>query len=118
LKEVTYHVRWCSEWVVRLGDGTAESKQRMNNALETLWPYTNELFKPSAYEFQAGIDMSILKEKYDARVKKVFDEATLALPSENVHSLFNGKEGKHTTHLKHILDEMQLLQRMYSGVEW
>src|SRR5262249_2510207 len=52
LKEVTYHLRWSSEWVIRLGDGTAESRERMLKAIEEIWMYTGELFMPAAYELQ------------------------------------------------------------------
>ena len=50
LKEVTYHVRWSSEWVIRLGDGTEESNRRIKMALEEVWPFTGEMFEPAEYE--------------------------------------------------------------------
>src|SRR6478672_11652 len=76
LKEVTYHLRWSSEWVIRLGDGTEESHQRMMNAIDELWKYTGELFKATGYELQAanenaGVDPSLLKSKWEEKVKEV-----------------------------------------------
>src|SRR6187397_1618909 len=87
LKEVTYHLRWSSEWIIRLGDGTEESHQRMLNAIDELWQYTSELFEPALYEQRAaeeglGIDPSSLKLKWEEKVKEVFIEATLRYPDE------------------------------------
>src|SRR6185295_9118948 len=94
LKEVTYHVRWSSEWVIRLGDGTDESHIRKNKAIEELWTYTGELFLPVDYEKEIGIDASDLKNKWLEKVNEIFNEATLAIPSINPVAA-NGKEGKH-----------------------
>lgn len=123
LKEVTYHNRWSSEWVIRLGDGTEESHKRMNNALEILWPYSGEMFEPVKYEsalFQdkVGVDVSLLKNNWFQRIKSVFEEATLVYPTENIWMHTGGKTGIHTEHLGYILAEMQFLQRAYPGCEW
>ncbi len=122
LKEVTYHLRWSSEWVIRLGDGTAESKERMLHALEILWPYTEELFQPAGYELAAfsegyGVNLAGIRTDWDEKIRSVFHEATLTLPNETGMQ-FGGKEGKHTEYLDKLLDEMQGLQRMYPGAEW
>lgn len=117
LKEVTYHLRWSSEWVVRLGDGTEESHQRMVNATEELWRYTGELFMPADYEIASGVDTSLLKETWMNKVKSVFEEATLPVP-EDVFMQSGGKTGVHTEHLGYILTELQYLQRTYPGAEW
>ena len=119
IKETTYHVKWTSEWVIRLGDGTAKSHQRMINAIENLWPYTGEFFMPAAYESAVDInlDMDVLKNKWTQKVKGIFDEATLAIP-EAVFMQAGGKTGNHTEHLGFILAEMQHLQRTYPGAEW
>jgi ring-1,2-phenylacetyl-CoA epoxidase subunit PaaC len=122
LKEVTYHVRWSSEWVIRLGDGTEESHDRMQHAVSELWMYTGELFEPAAYEtdfFQSmvGNDIATIKTKWLQKVKDIFEEATLLVP-EKVFMHKGGKEGKHTEHLGYILAEMQYLQRVYPGAEW
>ena len=123
LKEVTYHNRWSSEWVIRLGDGTEESHKRMNNALEILWPYSGEMFEPVKYEsalFQdkVGVDVSLLKNNWFQRIKSVFEEATLVYTTENIWMHTGGKTGIHTEHLGYILAEMQFLQRAYPGCEW
>jgi ring-1,2-phenylacetyl-CoA epoxidase subunit PaaC len=117
LKEITYHVRWSSEWVVRLGDGTEESHQRMLQALETLWPYTGELFMPAGYEQWLGIDHTALQNTWQQRVADVLQEATLPMPGD-VFMQSGGKKGIHTEHMGYLLAEMQYLQRTYPGNEW
>jgi ring-1,2-phenylacetyl-CoA epoxidase subunit PaaC len=122
LKEVTYHVRWSSEWVIRLGDGTEESKQRMLKAIDELWSFTGELFVIANYELQMmedgiSVDLSIIKNKWEEKIRSVFDEATLPLP-ENTWMQSGGKEGRHTEYLGFVLAEMQFLQRAYPGAEW
>jgi ring-1,2-phenylacetyl-CoA epoxidase subunit PaaC len=122
LKEVTYHLRWSSEWVIRLGDGTDESHERMRNAIEKLWMYTGELFQPASYELQSvkdGVwaDLSLLKNRWEDKVKEVLAEANLQYP-EKTYQQSGGKEGKHTEHLGYILAEMQYMQRVYPDSEW
>lgn len=117
LKEVTYHLRWSSEWVIRLGDGTAESRHRMCKATEELWRYTGELFLPVAYEKELEIDLSSLKEDWSKKIIDIFEEATLPEP-ENVFMQTGGKTGTHTEHLGFILTELQYVQRTYPGCEW
>jgi ring-1,2-phenylacetyl-CoA epoxidase subunit PaaC len=117
LKEVTYHLRWSSEWVIRMGDGTEESNLRMQHAMEELWRYTGELFIPVSYEKELGIDVGSLKDNWLEKVKLVLDEATLSIP-ENVFMQTGGKTGTHTEHLGYILTELQYLQRTYPGCEW
>lgn len=117
LKEVTYHQRWSSEWVIRLGDGTEESHQRMLNAIDELWRYTGELFVAADYEAAAGFDVASLKEEWMKKITSVFEEATLPVP-EKVFMQTGGKTGTHTEHLGFILAEMQYLQRAYPNSEW
>ena len=117
LKEITYHIRWSSEWVIRLGDGTDESNARMKKAIEYLWEYTGEFFIAADYEKSMGFDVSILKEKWLQKIKTVFEEATLSMPAERFMQT-GGKQGVHTEHLGFILAEMQSLQRTYPGAEW
>lgn len=122
VKEIAYHLRWSSEWVIRLGDGTDESHQRMLKAIDELWRYTGELFDAVGYELQAadegaGVNASKLKEPWLNKVKEVFAEATLPVP-DKVFMQTGGKEGKHTEHLGYILAEMQYMQRAYPGCEW
>ena len=122
LKEITYHLRWSSEWVIRLGDGTEESHKRIQKAIDDLWRYTGELFEASHYELQAtndgfGVAVSQLKDEWLNKVKEIFSEATLSIP-EKIFMQSGGKEGKHTEHLGYILTELQYMQRAYPGCEW
>ncbi|RYG45878.1 MAG: phenylacetate-CoA oxygenase subunit PaaI [Chitinophagaceae bacterium] len=120
LKEITYHIRWSSEWVVRLGDGTEESNWRMNRATEELWMYTGELFKAAPFETAEviGFELSELLQPWLQRIHEVFNEATLKVPSENTFMQSGGKSGIHTEHLGYVLAEMQYLQRTYPNAEW
>jgi len=117
LKEVTYHLRWSSEWVVRLGDGTEESHQRMLTAIDELWRYTGELFVAADYEAASGFEIALLKDEWMKKVSHVFEEATLPVP-EKAFMQTGGKTGTHTEHLGYILTELQYLQRTYPGAEW
>jgi len=117
LKEVSYHQRWSSEWVVRLGDGTEESHQRMLKAIDELFRYTGELFIAADYEAAAGFDIALLKDDWMKKVSIVFEEATLPIP-EKAFMQSGGKTGTHTEHLGYILTELQYLQRTYPGAEW
>jgi ring-1,2-phenylacetyl-CoA epoxidase subunit PaaC len=115
IKETAYHVRWSSEWVIRLGDGTEESHKRMLKAVEELWRYTGELFEPAAYE--TIVDIALLKNDWLGKVTNIFAEATLPVP-EKVFMQSGGKEGKHTEYLGYILTELQYMQRAYPGAQW
>lgn len=117
LKEVTYHLRWSSEWVVRLGDGTEESRQRMLKAIDELWRYTGELFMSADYEMTAGFDVTLLKDDWMKKITSVFEEATLPLPGKTFMQN-GGKTGVHTEHLGYILTELQYLQRSYPNATW
>ncbi len=122
IKETTYHLKWSSDWVIRLGDGTEESHTRMNKAIETLWEYTGELFIAVDYEIESakngtGTDISSLKQQWIQKVKDVFEEATLQFPIDRFMQT-GGKQGSHTENLGYILAEMQSLQRTYPGAEW
>jgi len=122
LKEIAYHLRWSSEWVIRLGDGTEESRLRMNKALNELWPYTGEMFVPVNYEMETGnmgigTDVALLKEGWIQNVDKVFSEAGLTIPI--VSKIFTGgKEGKHTEYLEQILKELQSVARAHPTATW
>lgn len=117
LKEVSYHLRWSSEWVIRLGDGTGESHRRMLKAIDELWRYTGELFIPAPYEKELGTDTASLKYEWSKKVKAVFDEAALPVPS-NVFMQTGGKTGTHTEHLGYLLADLQYVQRAMPGCEW
>ncbi len=117
LKEIKYHLRWSSEWVIRLGDGTEESNQRMKKAVDELWRYTGEMFMPADYEKEAGADFMLLKEIWTEKVQAVFDEATLQVPV-NTFMQSGGKNGVHTEYMGYILTELQYMQRAYPNCEW
>lgn len=122
IKEVSYHLRWSSEWVIRLGDGTEESHARLNHALADTWMFTGELFVPASYELvlsQQGIaaDPQTLKEQWLEKVHTVFHEATLDIPTQTWMQQ-GGKEGRHTEHMGYLLAEMQQLQRTYPNATW
>lgn len=117
LKEVTYHVRWSSEWVIRLGDGTEESKKRMEHAIEELSPYIGEMFQPAPFEAGMDIDLQVIGKYWMEKIQTVFTEATLSIPQKKQMQT-GGKEGRHTQHLELILAEMQFLQRNHPNAEW
>ena len=122
LKEVAYHVTWSNEWVIRLGDGTTESRSRMQKAITELYPYSGEMFMPADYEnemIKAGIapDIASLKEEWTKKIQPVLEEATLSLP-EKVFMHSGGKNGVHTEQLGYLLTELQYLQRAYPGAAW
>lgn len=116
IKETSYHVRWSSEWVIRLGDGTNESHERMLNALNNIWNYTGEMFVAADFE-KEEFNPESLKQLWDEKVTHIFDEATLPVPG-NVYMHTGGKQGRHTEHLGYILAELQYMQRAYPGSTW
>ncbi|MCO5258705.1 MAG: phenylacetate-CoA oxygenase subunit PaaC [Crocinitomicaceae bacterium] len=122
LKETKYHLKHSSEWIIRLGDGTEESHKRTQDALDTLWRYTDELFYEDETDKAleaAGIIPSIskIKEEWEKTVNNVLTEATLTLPT-NGWSYGKGRAGLHSENLGYILAEMQYLQRAYPGAKW
>jgi len=123
VKEVTYHLERSSDSIIRLGDGTAESNKRMQAALDRFWPYIGEMFASDATDramLEAGIapDLAALRPAFDARLRAVLAEATLALPEDDFAHM-GGKTGfRHTEHLGHMLATMQVLARSYPGASW
>ena len=122
LKEVTYHARLAGDWVVRLGDGTDESRSRTIGALDWMWRFVDELFEMDVLEQQLasdgiGVNRAALRTPWDGRVARVLKDATLELPTER-RGIFGGRRGHHSAHLGHLLSEMQFLQRTYPGVTW
>jgi ring-1,2-phenylacetyl-CoA epoxidase subunit PaaC len=105
VKESAYHVDHAAHWTVRLGDGTAESHQRMQAAVDTLWPYTGEL-------------TGQLHEPWLAAVEPVLAEATLHRPVDEGVDPSGGRTGEHTEHLQTLLDDMQVLHRAHPGAVW
>lgn len=123
LKEVTYHLRRSRDLVIRLGDGSGESRRRMQDAFADLWMYTGELFEPDDVD-QAlcaqgvGVDVSALRGAWLAQLRDTFEMATLVLPEEGAWMQRGGKQGHHTEHMGYLLAEMQFLQRAYPGAQW
>jgi ring-1,2-phenylacetyl-CoA epoxidase subunit PaaC len=122
LKETKYHLKHSSEWVIRLGDGTDESHRRIQESVDTLWRYTDELFLEDDTDNELVANgvipaMSEIREEWTANVKRVFEEATLTIPTNNwKHS--GGRKGMHSEHLGYILAELQYMQRAYPNMQW
>jgi ring-1,2-phenylacetyl-CoA epoxidase subunit PaaC len=122
VKESTYHLRRSRDWMLRLGDGTTESHDRTQRAIDELWGYTREQFEPYAAEqrlIEAGVvvDRSALSDEWHGTICATFAEATLKVPAES-WSLRGGRDGLHTEHLGYLLAEMQFMQRAYPGQQW
>lgn len=121
-KEVAYHAQWSAEWIIRFGDGTEESHQRVAKALDDLWPYTGGLFYSDQVEqlLQAAGEvpnLEAIQQEWLVKVKEVLDLATLTMPEVGwMHQ--GGKKGLHTEHMGFILAEMQSLPRTYPDAQW
>jgi ring-1,2-phenylacetyl-CoA epoxidase subunit PaaC len=121
-REAAYHLRYSGGWLVRLGDGTAESHARVANSLVKLWPFTNELFHDdgvdrAAADSEVGVLPSSLAAPWSARVDEVLGRATLARPAPSGFGWY-GKQGRHSEHLGYLLTEMQSLHRAHPGATW
>lgn len=122
IKEVSYHQRFSSDWIKRLGDGTNLSHQKMQDAIDALWTYTDELFHQTQADKVmvkegVGVDVTKLKETYYKQVNEVLEEATLSIP-ESKYFQKGGKEGIHTEHMGYLLSDLQYMQRTYPNMEW
>ncbi|MFN5877478.1 MAG: 1,2-phenylacetyl-CoA epoxidase subunit PaaC, partial [Flavobacteriales bacterium] len=122
LKETRYHLKHSSEWVIRLGDGTEESHARIQEALDTLWRYTPELFYQDEVDAELeknGIipNNSEVEDEWRKTVNSVLEEATLKVPTNNWKQE-GGRKGMHSEHLGFMLAEMQYMQRAYPNMEW
>lgn len=122
IKEVSYHERFSSDWVIRLGDGTEESNQKMQEAIDALWRFTDELFDmtdddKAMVEAGIGVDVVALKESYYAKVSEVLKEANLTVP-ERKYFTRGGKQGVHSEHMGYLLADMQYMQRSFPGMKW
>ena len=122
LKEAKYHLRHSAEWVRMLGDGTAESHQRAQRALDELWPYAGELFLMDDTDRAAvaagnGVDMEVLRPRWREIVDQVLTEATLTIP-KGAFAPRGGRTGRHTEHLGRMLADMQSLARAHPGATW
>lgn len=120
VKEVAYHRDHATQWVLRLGDGTAESHGRMQAGLDRVWPYVDELFEPDEVGSRlpdVAVDPAVLRPAWETYVGAVVDEATLTRPQPTWRSR-GGRTGAHTEHLGHLLAEMQHLHRSHPGATW
>src|ERR1044072_3946102 len=122
VKEVSYHAELAAAWVVRLGDGTEESNRRMAEGLDWMWRFIPELFEMDAVAARAaaqgvGVDVTVFRADYDARIRAVLDEATLEAPADQ-RPILGGRRGHHSEHLGHLLAPMQFLPRTPPDATW
>lgn len=122
IKESRYHFRFSSEWTKRLGGGTDESHRRTQNAIDHLFPYTEELFQytdveKSMDDKDAGAKLTDLKKRWEQRVLPVLGEVGITIP-ENKRLYDNGKSGVHSEHLGFALAQLQYMQRAYPNMQW
>lgn len=121
-KEVRYHVRHSSEWILRMGDGTNESHTRAQNAVNDLWRFTGEMFQIDDIDRAMlsegiGADVEGIKPKWEAVVNDVLNRATLSIPADPP-AMTGGRRGRHTEALGHMLSEMQIVPRSHPGAQW
>jgi len=122
LKEITYHLRYSSEWMIRLGDGTEESHQKMQQALDDLWMYSGEALQADEIDAELaeagiGVDLGSIQPLVNEKIDAILQEATLEKPQDTFMQS-GGKQGRHTEHMGYILTELQYMQRTYPGLEW
>ncbi|MEQ4779892.1 1,2-phenylacetyl-CoA epoxidase subunit PaaC [Providencia huaxiensis] len=122
LKEAVYHLRFSRGWMIRLGDGSEESHQRIQRSVNTLWRFTGELFHADEIEIalsEAGIavDPRSLQAAWLNTINETFTEATLTVPEKKAYRL-GGKQGSHTEHLGLLLTQLQFVQRAYPNSQW
>ncbi|GAA2028349.1 phenylacetate-CoA oxygenase subunit PaaC [Catenulispora yoronensis] len=122
VKEVAYHRDHAVQWTLRLGDGTEESRRRMQEGVDQLWPYTAELFEADAVALElagsgAAVDPRTLRPAWEASVAEVIEAATLTMPSGDWQPR-GGRAGKHTEAFGLLLGEMQALHRQFPGAAW
>lgn len=123
VKEIRYHAELSADWVIRLGDGTEESRTRMIEGLDWFWRFVEEMFDMDEDIEQplvaAGIapDRQVLRAGFDAMVERVLTEATIPLP-DYPRGIRGGRTGHHSEHLGHLLAVMQYLPRTYPDAKW
>jgi ring-1,2-phenylacetyl-CoA epoxidase subunit PaaC len=122
VKETSYHAVLASDWIVRLGDGTDESKARMVMGLDWMWRFADEMFEMDDVDAAAlaagvGVDKAALRSAWDSRIDVVLADATLTRPAAR-RPVLGGRSGRHSEHLGHLLSHMQFLQRAYPDATW
>jgi ring-1,2-phenylacetyl-CoA epoxidase subunit PaaC len=118
IKEVAYHLERSGDWIVRLGDGTEESRRRAQAAVDRLWAYTGEQFEADEVERAIGVDVAALRQPWLDLVGRILAEATLDLPDPDAWMQKGGKRGLHTEQLGYLLAEMQSVHRAHPGATW
>jgi len=123
LKEVTYHLKRSSEWMLRLGDGTEESHEKVQKAVNDLWMYTDELFDMDTVHNELlkegiSVDLSEIKNLWNEKVDAILKEATLEKPNHVKHSLVYGKHGGHTEFMGYLLTDLQYLPNKFPDAIW
>ena len=122
IKEISYHAQWSAEWVIRLGDGTEESREKVQSSLDDLWMWTGEMLEADELdktmaEQGIGPDLEKIKTLWHNKVSEILEIATLKKP-EDQWMQTGGKKGEHSEHLGYVLAEMQHLPRMYPEAKW
>jgi ring-1,2-phenylacetyl-CoA epoxidase subunit PaaC len=122
IKEVMYHSRFSSDWIRRLGDGTEESHNRIQKAINDLWIFTDELFHQNDFDKTMvsegiGVDTTLLKSNYYKKIGSILEEAALQIPSIEYYQK-GGKQGIHSEHMGYILTELQYMQRTFPNMNW
>jgi ring-1,2-phenylacetyl-CoA epoxidase subunit PaaC len=122
IKEVMYHSRFSSDWIRRLGDGTEESHNRIQKAINDLWIFTDELFHQNDFDKTMvsegiGVDTTLLKSNYYKKIGSILEEAALQTPSIEYYQK-GGKQGIHSEHMGYILTELQYMQRTFPNMNW
>jgi ring-1,2-phenylacetyl-CoA epoxidase subunit PaaC len=113
-KEIRYHLRHASQWLVRLGDGTEESHERVQQSLDELWRFTGEFFEADSF---ISTKIEDLESEWKRQVAAILDEATLSMPEAQFMAT-GGREGKHSESFGFLVAEMQHMQRTYPGATW
>lgn len=122
IKEVSYHQRFSSDWIKRLGDGTEESHNKIQTAINDLWTFTDELFHQTDADMAMvaegiGVDVTKLKDSFHAKVAEVLTEATLQVPDMKYFQK-GGKQGIHSEHMGYLLADLQFMQRTFPNMQW
>ncbi|MGS2722793.1 1,2-phenylacetyl-CoA epoxidase subunit PaaC [Porticoccus sp. GXU_MW_L64] len=122
IKETTYHLRRSKDWMVRLGDGSEDSHNRCQTAIDELWDYVTEMFDMDELETAlvaqgVAVNRTQLREQWQQMIQDVTNEATLTLPDHDI-AIRGGRTGIHTEHLGYLLAELQYVQRAYPGNSW
>ncbi|PYC80863.1 phenylacetate-CoA oxygenase subunit PaaI [Streptomyces tateyamensis] len=121
VKELAYHQEYAAAWLLRLGDGTAYSRERMQAGLDAVWPLVDELFTAHEVELRLGLDPAGLREPVEAELARAIERATLAVPTARPLARIGGRAGREGVHgeaLGRLLAELQVVAREHPGATW